>query len=431
MPPAPRRHTGAVTIKIVTLFPSDGTLGQPWCATQDGPNPRQSEPNYAAAYRKLQVKVPAPAMPCRLRLLKVLMLLLAYAATPASGAAAQSPVNIIVTGPATGRYAEYLGAMSAAAQRAATALSSAETADGAMPAAISVTDVDDGCNADRARGAARLIVGMKPDLVIGHPCPAAAMAAAPIYAEAGVVFIALGVRHPELTDKRAGPTIFRLSGREDRQGEAAAAVLSRSAPEGRIAIVQDRTAYARSLLEDTTVALEKLKRPAPVVVPIVAGRRDYSVEIEKLVSARAEAVFFAGYPSEAAVLLRGMRRAGLYAVFIGSDANATSEFADTVVQGELSGKGVSVLTRAEPVAGKSLEGLSNAAETAVEIWFTGAQRAGTRTGADIAAALAMAPIKTTGMGVVAFGSNGDAGLPSFAAATLVDGRWSAAAFEAR
>jgi branched-chain amino acid transport system substrate-binding protein len=272
-------------------------------------------------------------MPCRLRLLKVLMLLLASAATPAGGAAAQSPVNIIVTGPATGRYAEYLGAMIAAAQRAATALSSAETADGAMLGAISVTDVDDGCEADRARGAAGLIVGMKPDLVIGHPCPAAAIAAAPIYAEAGVVFIALGVRHPELTDKRAGPTIFRLSGREDRQGEAAAAVLSRSAPEGRIAIVQDRTAYARSLLEDTTVALEKLKRPAPVVIPIVAGRRDYSVEIEKLVLARAEAVFFAGYPSEAAVLLRGMRRAGLYAVFIGSDANATSEFADTVVQG--------------------------------------------------------------------------------------------------
>jgi ABC-type branched-subunit amino acid transport system substrate-binding protein len=126
-----------------------------------------------------------------------------------------------------------------------------------------------------------------------------------------------------------------------------------------------------------------------------------------------------------------MRRAGLGAVFIGSDANATSEFAETVVQGDLSGRGVKVLTREEPMAGKSLEGLSNAAETAVEIWFAGAQRAGTRTGSDIAAAIGMAPVKTTGMGVVAFGSNGDAGLPSYAAASLIDGRWSAAASEAR
>ena len=113
--------------------------------------------------------------------------------------------TIVVAGPATGRHAETLAAMAEGARRAGAGH------------AIRLIEVDDGCDAGRAEGAARLIVADKPDLVLGHPCPAAAIAAAKVYAASGVLFIALGVRHPDLTDKRAGPTIFRLAGRDDRR----------------------------------------------------------------------------------------------------------------------------------------------------------------------------------------------------------------------
>jgi len=201
---------------------------------------------------------------------------LALEALPASAE------TVIVAGPATGRLAATLPAMVSGARKAAAG------------APIEIIDADDGCDAARAAGAARVIAAGRPALVIGHPCPGAAIAAARVYADAGVLFIALGVRHPALTDQRAGPTIFRLAGREDRQGRAAADALIALAPSGRIAIVQDRTAYARGLTAAITAALGERRITPPAVVPIVAGRRDYDAEVARLRASPPDAVFFAG-----------------------------------------------------------------------------------------------------------------------------------------
>lgn len=309
---------------------------------------------------------------------------------------AQAGSTVVVAGPATGRHAETLPAMVAGALR------------GAAGSELRIEEVDDGCDAARAEGAARLIVAGKPDLVIGHPCPAAAIAAARVYAQAGVVFIALGVRHPELTDKRAGPTIFRLAGRDDRQGAAAAADLLALAPSRRIAIVQDRTAYARGLTAAVTAAIVAAQGPPPVVVPIVAGRRDYDADLAKLKGQPPEAIFFAGYPAEAAVVLRSMRKARLGAALIASDANATDEFAQAA---EGSQNPVKVMVRGVGSGGLSPGDLDEAAGRAVTIW-----RAARDAGQFLGGLAGLEPLP--------FDSKGDARVASFVAAPLVAGRWS-------
>ncbi len=50
-------------------------------------------------------------------------------------------------------------------------------------------------------------------------------------------------------------------------------------------------------------------RPLPTLT-IVAGRQDYDAIARRLKEARAEAVLFAGYPTEARVILDGLRREG-------------------------------------------------------------------------------------------------------------------------
>ncbi|MGZ8410919.1 MAG: ABC transporter substrate-binding protein [Hyphomicrobium sp.] len=314
---------------------------------------------------------------------------------------------LVIAGPATGRYAETLPAMAAGAHEALAGR------------AIRITEVDDGCDAGRAEGAARVIVAEKPDLVIGHPCPAAAIAAAKIYAAAGVLFIALGVRHPDLTDKRAGPTIFRLAGRDDRQGQAAAAELLAVAPQGKIAIVQDRTAYARGLTAAVTAELSARKIAPPFVVPIVAGRRDYDAEMQKLKSSPPEAVFFAGYPSEAAVVLRSLRKVGIAAALIASDANATDEFGAAAASSvDPSTPAVKVMMRAPRSGGMNSADLKWAASRAVKIWLS---LKATSQSSDMAGQLAGS--EAQGEDRVQFDAKGDARVPSFAAVPLVAGRW--------
>lgn len=312
-------------------------------------------------------------------------------AVPAAGVE-----TVFIAGPASGRYASALPAMVAGARRVAAG------------DAIVLEEVDDGCDVARASGAARSIAAAKPALVIGHPCPAAAIAAARVYAGAGVLFIALGVRHPALTDQRAGPTIFRLAGREDRQGEAAADALVSLAPNGPIAIIQDRTAYARGLTAAISAALAVRKRPPPITIPIVAGRRDYGPEISKMNAAPPQAVFFAGYPPEAAVVLRGLRKAGISAPVIASDANATTDFAAAAASAGGAQSMVKVMVPAAGSGGLDEQDLSRAAEDAVRAWLAA------RASGDAVQALARGPV---------FDERGDARMPAFMAAPLVDGRW--------
>jgi branched-chain amino acid transport system substrate-binding protein len=313
---------------------------------------------------------------------------------------------LVVAGPASGRHAGTLAAMAAGAHQAVAGRT------------IRITEVDDGCDAGRAEGAARVIVADKPDLVIGHPCPAAAIAAAKVYAAAGVLFIALGVRHPDLTDKRAGPTIFRLAGRDDRQGQAAAAELLAVAPQGKIAIVQDRTAYARGLTAAVTAEILERKIAPPSVVPIVAGRRDYDAEMQKLKGLPPEAVFFAGYPSEAAVVLRSLRKAGIAAALLASDANATDEFGAAASSVDPSTPAVKVLMRAPRSGGMNSADLKWAASSAVKIWLS--LQANSQS-SDMAGRLAGS--EAQGEDRVQFDAKGDARVPSFAAVPLVAGRW--------
>jgi branched-chain amino acid transport system substrate-binding protein len=326
----------------------------------------------------------------------------ALVSTAVDQAWAQAPMRIVVAGPAAGRHAETLPAMEAGARRAAAG------------GDLVIESVDDGCDAARAEGAARDIAASKPVLVIGHPCPAAAIAAARIYAGAGVVFIALGVRHPGLTDQRAGPTIYRLAGRDDRQGAEAAADLMTLAAGGAIAIVQDRTAYARGLTAAVTGAIAAAKGLPPIVVPIVAGRRDYDAELAKLAGQPPAAIFFAGYPPEAAVVLRSLAKARIKAGLIASDANATDEFAQAAAGSQ---RPVKVMVRGVGSGGLDPSELGYAAGRAVSLWRAA------RAAGDPAAVLG----HESGVGAGAFDAKGDARIASFVAVPLVAGRWSRSA----
>jgi branched-chain amino acid transport system substrate-binding protein len=360
----------------------------------------------------------------RATMMMTTLILAALAVAPRvlAAPAARGQPSVVVAGPATGRHAGTLPAMVMGARKA---LADAE-----------ITDIDDGCDAARAEGAARLIAAMRPDVVVGHPCPAAAIAAARVYAETGVLFIALGVRHPDLTARRAGPSIFRLAGRDDRQGAAAAEALAAAATNGRIAIIQDRTAYARALTADVVAATTAMKIATPAVIPIVAGRREYAAELAKLATAPPDAIFFAGYPSEAAVVLSGLRKAGLRGTLIASDANATEDFAAVASAAETAGIAVKVMTRPRESGGLDHDGLEQAAASAVAAWREAVARAGTRATGEVATQLTAAshappsggqPVDPAAIKVMEFDETGDARIRSFTASPLIAGRWSKSA----
>lgn len=326
-------------------------------------------------------------------------------------ATASAEIRIGLALPLTGRQA----AIGLAMQRALEgAIATVNARGGLLGDTLALRVEDDGCAQASAEGAARVLAALKPAVVIGHPCSGAAMAAAPVYSAANLLFIAVGPRHAGLTSGKLPAPLLRLAGRDDRQGEAAARWLIAFAPERRMAIVHDRTAYARAIADGAAAALAAAGILRVPVLPITAGKPDYGEIADTLATLRSEAVLFAGYPEEAAIGLAAVRKKGLAIPFLGSDALATADFAGIAKRDSAP---VRVLLPTEP-GGDGARALG-----ALEAWIATAQRLGTTDGAVLNAALRGKAIQTPSLGEIRFDQNGDLVTEAFVAASARDGRW--------
>ncbi len=323
--------------------------------------------------------------------------------------AAAADVQIVVAGPASGTRAAETQAMLAAVRQEAEAINAGS---GVLGQKLSVTLADDGCDRATASEAAQKIVAERPALVIGHVCSNAAIAAARVYGPARVLFVTPGARHRDLTERRAGPTIFRLAGRDDQQGAVTGAWLRARFAGKRIALVSDRTAYGRRLVEEARIALGPAA--APLVAGIVAGDKDFTPLVTQLKAYGAEAVYFAGYAIEAAIVLRQMRAAGIGAAFVASDAVATDEFA-SLAGDKLDGIAIVRAADAETGSGGAREpGTVARARAAVQLWRQSAIAAGMLTAEPVAAQMAKGAHETAALGQIAFNAKGDLDRPSYA-----------------
>jgi branched-chain amino acid transport system substrate-binding protein len=296
---------------------------------------------------------------------------------------------------------------------------------------IKVIETDDGCTAARAEQAARALVARGVTLVVGHPCAAAAVAAARIYAQAGVVFIAPATRHKSLTESRAAPTIFRLSGRDDRQGSSAGDYLARMFPDKPLATVTDASPVAEDLTRAAAAELKQAGHGNVLSLAIDGGQKDYGRLIAKLKEAQAAAVFFGGFPIEGGLLLRQMRDAGLDTVFLGSDAIANAQLAETAASAADGARallphdaaaGVPEATRRERFALQVASGPFVSGYAAIEAWREAAAKAQSKEATAVAAALQQGTFDTV-LGSVSFDERGDARLPSYDVVTWKYGAW--------
>lgn len=353
----------------------------------------------------------------------LLAMLIAGALAPAAAA----KVLIGVAGPSEGAYAGVGKDIRRAAQLAVEHIN-AEGGIGGEP--VEIVERDDNCAAKEAEEAARALIAQGVALVVGHPCAAAAIAAAKVYAQAGIVFLAPATRNPALTEPRAGPTIFRLAGRNDRQGTEAGAWIARNFAAKPVAIVHDGSRFAKELAEKAAAALKAAGASGILMAAVVGGQKDYTALIGKLRSAQTRAVYFTGYAIEGGELLRQMRTAGLDAAFLGSDALTADPFAETArdkadgakaLLAHDASQGVAAALK-EKFAAQPVTGAFVSAYAAIEAWSAAARQANSTAGQAAGEVLAHGSFDTV-VGRVRFDDKGDADLPSYDIVTWQDGAW--------
>ena len=248
---------------------------------------------------------------------------------------AADSIKIAMVIPATGPLTQY-GDM--VKEGVATAVEQINAAGGINGKKIETTVVDDACEPKQGPVAANRVVNDKIRYVIGPVCSGAAIAAAPIYNNEGVVVITPSATSPALTEGKNFHFIFRTIGRDDQQGPAAAKFIINKAKPKKVAVLHDKQSYGQGIAASVRDELKKANVEVALFEGINAGDSDYSAVITKLKSAGADFVYYGGYHPEMGLLLRQAAEQGLKVRMMGPEGVGNPEInaiAGNAVEGML------------------------------------------------------------------------------------------------
>ncbi len=347
----------------------------------------------------------------------------------AAWAAAQSDNEPVTVGLVTPDSAATEGTRATTtAERFAEALNKT---GGLLGHTIRVQSLSDACTRNGSEEAARELTAAKTALVIGHSCASAAFSAAPIYAKSGMLFMAMS-RHPRLNGPRAGPTVFRLAGRDDRAGLDTVAMLRARFPNARIGIVTDKSIQARRFADDVARELARSSVKPALHELLVAGETNYQRIVDRLKAAAIDVVVVPALPVELGIVMDRLAASGHAATFVGSEILAVPTL-DPIAQRHAAGLILMLPApprRVQPApdaaSTETDEQASDIVDAGLTAWAAAVTTAGTFDAKRIASVLETTAAHTV-VGPLRFDIKGDAMISSYAPHMWKAGRWVALA----
>jgi branched-chain amino acid transport system substrate-binding protein len=238
------------------------------------------------------------------------------------GPAAEADIRIAVAGPMTGAYA-WFGEQY---QRGTgLAVEDLNAAGGVLGQQVQLITADDFCDPEQAVAAAQKLVSDGVAFVAGHWCSHSAIPASKVYEDAGILMIAPGAISARLTDE-GGPNVFRVCGRDDRQGTKVADYLADHWAGKKIAILDDGTTFGTGLANGVQRRLHERGLRVAMDAAYTPGEAEYSALASKMQAAGIEVVFVGGYHRETGLIFRQARDRGYDLELIANSAMATADF---------------------------------------------------------------------------------------------------------
>ncbi|GAB4541219.1 MAG: branched-chain amino acid ABC transporter substrate-binding protein [Roseibium sp.] len=333
---------------------------------------------------------------------------------------AAAEIRIGVAGPMKGQFGTFGEQMQAGASRAVADINAAGGVNGEE---LVLEVVDDSCDADQAVAVANQLIGRRVVFVAGHFCFGASIAASEVYARAGIVQITPATTLPKFTDERPGPGVFRLAPRDDRQAEVAGRFLAEEHGDKRIALLHDKTAYGKGLVDAVKAVMNGLGVSESLSLGFDAGGNDYRGLVSQLQLQDIDVVYLGAYHPEAGLIRLEMERRGLDALLVAGDALMTEDYwsvAGTAADGTLltypeiprQMPAAQDLVAALVEAGQPADRYALTTYAAVQAWAQAAGRAGGTSFDAVAEALGSETFETV-LGSVTFDGKGDANVPDY------------------
>jgi branched-chain amino acid transport system substrate-binding protein len=185
--------------------------------------------------------------------------------------------------------------------------------------------VDDASNPSQGVSVANKLASDGAVAVFGHFNSAVSIPASKVYADEKILQISPASTNPQLTEQGLS-TVFRTCGRDDQQGDVAAAYLLSAHKSSQIAVIHDQSTYGKGLADATKASMNKGGLTEAMYDSVTVGERDYSALVTRMKTAGIQVVYFGGLHTEAGLLVRQMAEAGLQVQFVSGDGVVNKEF---------------------------------------------------------------------------------------------------------
>jgi branched-chain amino acid transport system substrate-binding protein len=338
----------------------------------------------------------------------VLPLLMAVAAFPAA-----AEIKVGFAAPLSGPLAAVGDQLR---QGTSQAIADINAKGGVLGEKLVLVAEDDGGLPTQAVAVANKLVIQNVSVVIGHLQSGTTIPAAKVYGDEGIITITPTATSPEVTEQ-AGGLIFRTCGRDDQQGPVAAAYIAKHFKDKRVVLLHDQATYGKGQADATKAALNALGVQEVLYTSLTSGERDYTALVTRVKAAQADVVYYGGYYSDAAQLVRQMRAAGVAAAFVSGDTLASDDYlALSGPAGEGTLMTFSADARTLPSAKAVLDGFAARkqepgaytlyAYAAVQVWAQAVAKVGVTSGEKVAKALREGEHETV-IGRLSFDTKGD------------------------
>ncbi|WP_348536123.1 ABC transporter substrate-binding protein [Labrys sp. LIt4] len=338
------------------------------------------------------------------------------------GTPAAAQIKLGVAGPMTGPNAVFGEQMRKGAEAAVAAINARGGIAGQQ---VEIVIADDVSDPKQGVAAANKLASQGVKLVVGHFNSGVTIPASEIYAERGMIMISPSATNPKVTERGLW-NVFRITGRDDRQGGVWADYAAKNFKGKRVAILNDKTIYGQALANSARDAFARAGFKPVLEAGVDVGEKDYSAIVDRLGKARADLLLWGGLYTEAALILRQLRERGLKTVLFSGDGLIGSEFpaigGDAVIGTLMTfppppsrNPAAADVLRTAPGL---VEGYTLYAYAAVQVFQQAAAQAGTPEPRRMAAVMHAGDLFHTVLGDIAFDAKGDRTTPD-----LIVYRW--------
>ncbi len=342
---------------------------------------------------------------------------------------AYADIAIGLPGPITGPYAIFGEQMKRGGEQAVADINAAGGINGEK---LTLHLADDACDPKQAVSVANRLASDGVKFVVGHYCSGSAIPASKVYMDEGMLMISPGATNPKLTDD-AKNVIFRVCGRDDRQGDIDGAYILKHFHDKKIAIAQDESAYGKGIADQVKKTLNDGGVKEVLFEAYTPGERDYSALVSRLKQAGVQVLFIGGYHTEVGLIARQLKEQGATIQIMGGDALVTDELwkiAGPAAEGLLMSFGPDPRLRPEAAgllaalrkSGYEPEGYTFYTYAAVQALADAIKSAGKNDPAKVAAALRATPAQTV-IGKLSFDAKGDVAGPTYVLYRWHDGKY--------